>query len=128
MPGLETPSIGARLAETRRALGLSEYEMARRMDARINTYLTFERGALTPELFQLSALAETESLSLDWLLLGRGRMFIRVRMNRLRRWIARLVRWMRYVSPAYIPFWAQGAMTFALFIVGVAAFLLWTHG
>ena len=113
----EMKALGDRLARAQRLLGLSESDMARRMGARLHHYQLMARGAMTPELFQLAALCESAPLSLDWLLLGRGGPVVRLRIKLLRR-----------IAGGCVPFWAQGAMTFALFIVGLIAFLLWTDG
>ena len=68
-------SIGSRLREHRKSLGISQKEMADHLGVRTKTIVRFESGESTPGTDQIAALKEFDpSLSLEWLVMGRGEM------------------------------------------------------
>ncbi|MCP4220284.1 MAG: helix-turn-helix transcriptional regulator [bacterium] len=68
------PSIGRRLKEFRKHLGLTTVQMAAVFGITVNSYRKKEYGQTLAGLKSLNILGKTYGLSMDWLILGRGPM------------------------------------------------------
>lgn len=62
-----TKTIGGRIAEKRRALGLTQEALADLMDVRAATVSRWERGDFLPPVADFVRLAEHLGASVDWL-------------------------------------------------------------
>ena len=69
--GVDPMGFPSRLARRRRVLGLTQEELADRLDVTRQAVQKWESGASQPGMEKLSALAETLDMSLDALVLGR---------------------------------------------------------
>ena len=69
--GVDPTGFPGRLARRRRVLGLTQEELADRLDVTRQAVQKWESGASQPGMEKLSALAETLDMSLDALVLGR---------------------------------------------------------
>lgn len=66
--------IGGRLRLAREARGLTQEELARRVNVTASTVSKWEQGArANPQSRAMVAVAALLGVSLDWLLLGKGR-------------------------------------------------------
>lgn len=65
--------VANRLRDVRKNFGLSQSEMAQRLETPYRTYQAYEQGAQVPKLALLEKLA-VEGVSIDWLLTGGGEM------------------------------------------------------
>lgn len=70
--GAETATFGDRLAGAREAAGLSQEELATRLGVRLDTVIGWEEDAADPRANRLQMLAGMLSVSLMWLLTGKG--------------------------------------------------------
>lgn len=70
LPGTSPAEIGERLELTRQVLGMSQSAFAEGAGIPKNTYNQYERGHKRPDLDNAIALAETYSLTLDWIYRG----------------------------------------------------------
>ncbi len=67
-------NLPGRLAEVREDLGLSQRAFARRLGVFQQNINRYESGRAVPQAEFLQTIALKESISIDWLLIGRGRM------------------------------------------------------
>ena len=65
---MEVYDFGLRLKQLREAKGLSQAQVARRLDVARSTISGYERNTITPSLDQLVSLAVLYSASLDYIL------------------------------------------------------------
>lgn len=74
--GLDLPAIGNRLKFCRKQLGLSQKTMAENAGI-VRSYIShIESGAQNPSFDVLAKLSTTFNISIDWLLYGRGQMYL----------------------------------------------------
>lgn len=64
--------LGRRIVEAREAMGLSTAQLARRLGVRTATLSGWEAGRAEPRANKLMMMAGVMSVSLSWLLTGRG--------------------------------------------------------
>ena len=67
-------NLPERLATVRNSLGLSQRAFARRLGVFQQNINRYESGVSLPQAEFLQIIALKESISVDWLVLGRGRM------------------------------------------------------
>jgi transcriptional regulator with XRE-family HTH domain len=63
-------AIAKRLEATRKAIGLSQKDFARRAGIADNTYNQYERAVSQPKIENAYALCDTYGLTLDWIYNG----------------------------------------------------------
>jgi len=74
--GLDLPGLGKRLLACRKQLGLSQQAMAENAGL-VRTYIShIESGSQNPSFDVIAKLSGKYNLSIDWLLYGRGQMFL----------------------------------------------------
>jgi transcriptional regulator with XRE-family HTH domain len=89
-PGFDAGEIGARITEARVACGLSQKELAERIDCSVRALQGYERGVTIPFLY-LDAIAYALSRPSEWFLYGEDGPF-RDRLARLEAKIEKLAR------------------------------------
>jgi len=67
-------TIGSRIKKARETAGISQLGLARQIGVPFQRVSEWERGVVSPSARYLKAIAEALSVSLDWLLSGRGPM------------------------------------------------------
>ncbi|MCP4218113.1 MAG: bacteriophage CI repressor, partial [bacterium] len=70
-------SVSKRLEMLRNHLGLDTKTMAAKMSIAVRTYRSNGKGDYSPSAESLATLAKTTPVSLNWLLTGKGDMFLR---------------------------------------------------
>jgi len=68
--------IGKRLKALRKMLKLTQNEMAKILNTTIQTILRYEKGRVMPSLKFLSNLANIYNINANWLLTGKGEIFL----------------------------------------------------
>ncbi len=63
-------TLAERLVKTRKALRMTQQDIAERLDVSFQAVSLWERGETTPEIQKLPELAELYGVSIDWLLKG----------------------------------------------------------
>lgn len=69
-------AISKRFIEIRQAVGLTHQQLADSLYIARTTYTRYESGTLIPSLYTMNLLSNRLNISLDWLLLGKGSMFL----------------------------------------------------
>ncbi len=73
--------IGKRIKEIKEKLKLTSNELARQLNIPVRTIGSYERGEAQPSPKFLNALIENFRININWLLTGKGNMFISKRME-----------------------------------------------
>lgn len=68
--------IGARLRKARKELGLTQSDVAKSIGINASAITQIEKGSTNPALSTVEAVSSTYKINADWLLHGRGDMFI----------------------------------------------------
>jgi transcriptional regulator with XRE-family HTH domain len=69
-------SIAGRLREIRKTLGLTQAELAEKLNISKPTYVRYEAGEIFPSLFVIVGLKEFFNINLNWLVTEVGEMFV----------------------------------------------------
>jgi len=73
---MQLKSIGKRIAYVRTVVGLSQEEFARKMDKTKSVISHIESDRRTPSFDVIINMAELWNISTDWVILGRGQMYV----------------------------------------------------
>lgn len=68
--------IGVRLKEARKELGLTQTDIAKRVGVNPSAINQIERGSTNPSLSTIESVSTAYKINADWLLTGRGEMFV----------------------------------------------------
>ncbi len=69
-------NLGARLREARTELGITQTDIAKRIGVNPSAINQIERGSTRPSLATIESVSEAYKINADWLLTGRGEMFV----------------------------------------------------